>query len=161
MLKFAVIFACFLPAACNRAPKQQSSPGAIPGATGLAQTEYTTKAANAANRLRELFNSGNCGRIYDEASDEFRELESPGDWMGVCGYLRARLGTWNRLDLRPATVWESFLAHVDGTARFSAGVCRIRIGWRIKNGEARLFSLSLNGAGQNVTIPRGPLPSGG
>jgi hypothetical protein len=158
MLRSAAVYACLLLAACNRpATKPGPSPDAIratlgPGAKKL---EYEKIAAGAADRLRELFNSGDCGRIYEEASREFRALELRDEWLGTCEYLRGKLGSWESFGAERTDAWQSFLEHADRTARFTTGICHVRITWRLENGEARLFRFLLDGAGQFVVIPRG------
>ena len=146
MLKATSIFCCFLClSACSRpgAPSPES-----------AYLAYAGVASDALTHLRENFNTGNCGLIYSEASDEFRELESHREWLRSCGQLRANLGSWETHKVGTVSVSESLLAHVDGTAFFSGGSGRFRVTWRLESGKARLFAIWLEGAGLRLAAPQ-------
>jgi hypothetical protein len=152
MLKSAATVCCLLSlTACNNLTGQR--------AALQANTKYGNMAKDALEHLRESFNSGNCDLIYMEASDVFRKLESRDDWLRTCAQLRKRLGSWGSFSVGSTDVTPSFMAHMDGMAAFSSGgSCRLRFAWSLENGAARLFSLSLEGAGQQVVIPESSRP---
>jgi hypothetical protein len=117
-------------------------------------------AAQALGHFREAFNSGRCDSLYEEASVEFRELEARDDWLRTCDDLRARLGEWRNFDIRKADPRPRLVAHMEGTAQFAAGECRLWAAWRLEDGVARLFFLRVRGAGRDVAVPvRMPLVS--
>lgn len=139
-----------LTAACKAPPEQRGA--------GAAQSANPTR--RALQRLQDSFNSDNCGLIYTEASIDFRRLEPQDNWLRACGQLQRGLGSW--LTFTPASEdsQKPWYGYLDGTAMFSKGTCHLRIIWRFESGAARLVSLSLQGAGQQVAAPESRYPFG-
>jgi len=128
--------------ACNRLPEQP-----------LAESGYTGTLRGAMQHLRDSFNSGECGLIHLEASEEFRQLASSQEWNQTCEALRAGLGSWTAFTFRSVSLWQGFHARVEGTGEFNRGSYRLHVSWRLADGRARLFSFRLQGADQNVVVP--------
>jgi hypothetical protein len=104
----------------------------------------------AVKRLQQSFNAGRCDLIYDRATIEFRELESRESWLATCSRLRSDLGEWRQFSVEPGDARAVFAARrrkcaISGTASFSKGAFRLWTTWNLDSGEAKLFSLSLQG----------------
>lgn len=143
------VAACCVFAACAVSDRQ----------TGSARPRSQLGAGNAAiasaavERFREQFNTGECGLIYQGASDEFHGLESREDWLAVCRQLHAGLGSWKSLTAESIEASEGFAVRVRGTGGFANGSCRFRITLSVADRTPRLFSLWLQGAGLVVAVP--------
>jgi len=111
-------------------------------------------ALAAVERFRDEFNRGDCQAIYEEATGEFQKLETNPDWLGQCEMLHATMGMWQSFTPRQTDTWQTFLAHVDGEAKFTSGVCRLKTTWSLEPGRARLFSLYLESPTTQKRIPR-------
>jgi hypothetical protein len=147
------IAGCMLLAACSNPEHRRSGEDPVLGAL-QANPAYASLATNAVQHLRESFNSGNCDLIYIEAAEVFRELESRVEWRKTCEQLRTKLGLWESFAVESTDAWQSTVGHVEGTAVFSKGSCRFRIALSLGNGTERVFSLWLQGVGQEVAIPK-------
>ena len=117
-----------------------------------------TLVGRSVDQLREAFNRGNCQTIYDEADPVFRLAQLPPEWLAQCEHIRNTLGTWRSFDLQmhgklgiPLTVIAG------GPAVFATGDYQVKTTWHLNGGRAQLFSLLLNGGGQQIKIPPTPL----
>lgn len=102
-------------------------------------------AAEAMNNLREAFNRGDCGSIYDNASGPFRRLESDLVWLARCEDLRKLMGAWVSSEIQVTDTPQDILLHANGTAVFEAEACQLESAWTIEDGQPRLFRLILRG----------------
>jgi hypothetical protein len=158
MLKSAVTVCSLLCLiACNRLDERRTPANNSALSVSQANPKYASMAVDAVARLRESFNSGNCGLIYRAASEPFRERESQEAWLKTCERLRADLGSWMDFSVRSTRTWQSFTVLVDGAASFSTGSYNLRTTWLLQNGRANLFSLYLQGAGRELVVPESPI----
>jgi len=129
---------CLMLAGCNR--------------TDYASNPREKLALAGAAGLREAFNRGACRQILDDADEVFRVSQT--DWLDACERMRKRLGRWRLFDaqLRP-TDGVPIRVVVYGDAEFVKGRYQVETVWHFDRGRAELFSLILQGGGEQIQIP--------
>jgi hypothetical protein len=131
---------------CNGAPKT-SNPREKLALAGVA-------------RLREAFNQGACRRIFDDADEVFRISQPETEWLELCERMHKSLGWWRSLQAHlDHTPGVPLRVVVYGDAEFAKGRYHLETVWHFDRGRAELFSLILYGNGEQIQIPRSPLPT--
>ena len=120
---------------------------------------HRAAAVDAANTLRETFNSGGCQAIYD-AADEFFRSQSHRRWLTACERLREEYGTWEVFTFSSAIRCEELgtIVCLVGSAKFTKGDSQLEIGWLLNNGEAHLRWLDQLNGGYWIRIAPLPIP---
>lgn len=145
VLTLAVVLG--LSAGCHRAAPQ------LPETTERQRTVITA----AMQTLRTSLNDGSCRSIYDEAGEVFRQLQPVQDWIDNCEHIRTKWGRWDSFE---ASGWNTAVGEqvtVEGTGVFASGRFAVRVGWNVRDERARMWMLSLQGAGENIFVP--PFPA--
>ena len=131
---------------CHR----QSDPTDIP------VTEDQRKLAVAAvGQLREEFNQGACGSIYDEASEMFHS-QSQEVWLVLCETFRGRLGSWQSIDVQSAVGCggpNPTIVCVSGSSTFTNGTHTFEFAWLLETTTPRLCWFSLRDDDVWLTAP--------
>jgi hypothetical protein len=91
--------------------------------------------------LREMFNAGRCGEIYDNAALEFRS-NNVDAWLDDCQDLRELLGSWDSFDAQTMTHCGYNMCAL-GIGRFSTGGWKLQIASKADGRRPRLVSMSL------------------
>ena len=115
-------------------------------------------ALEAVASLREAFNGGACQHIFDEADEVFRISQPETEWLEICERMHRNLGWWRsfqpQLDRTPSI---PLRVVVYGQAEFAKGRYRMETVWHFDRGRAELFSLVLQGNGEQIQVPKSPV----
>ena len=124
---------------------------------GCNRTDYASNpreklALAGAAGLREAFNRGACRQIFDDADEVFRVSQT--DWLDVCERMLKRLGWWRSFHTQlRRTDGVPIRVVVYGEAEFAKGRYQVETVWHFDRGRAELFSLILQGGGEQIQIP--------
>jgi hypothetical protein len=125
--------------------------------TGCNDTaQQKSLAVAAAQHFQEIYNSGSCEQLYDDASPYFKTHETRPRWLRDCAELRERFGAWNKFTPASNVTWPIGpvgIVWVRGPAQFSNGPAEVRLDWDLTNHRAALFDVLVEAGGQQVAIP--------
>jgi len=111
-------------------------------------------ALNGANKLRELFNKGECQTIFDHAAFAGGSY-SQKSWLDDCTQLHEDMGEWSSFDPSSAITCggPERIVCIDGSAQFEKGSHSLELGWLLSSAGARLLFLVVQGTNGPIQIP--------
>ncbi len=116
-----------------------------------------TLALGGADKLRGLFNKGDCQTIFRYAAFAGGSY-SQKRWLDDCARLRENMGIWGGFVPSSAITCggPERIVCIDGLAQFEKGDHSLELGWSLAGGNARLLFLVVQGSSGPIRFP--PLP---
>lgn len=114
-------------------------------------------ARRGADRLRALFNKGECLTIFHDGAFA-RGPYSQKQWLDDCAHLYEDVGAWNGFTPSSAITCggRERIVCIDGWAQFDKGGHSLELGWLLSRAGPRLLFLVVQGTDGPMRIP--PLP---